>query len=107
MFRIVIKHGILVPMAIISTLVSTIIVVGISQFLGEDYNSLGGAVLSFDCVISSLCIYLLFGFNDNIYAKLCWNLHHFCEKRKLNKIETEIKSAVRRSTISYQTDSVN
>ena len=103
LFRIVIKHGILVPVAIISTLVSSITAVGIMEFCGEDYNMIAGVVLSFDCVISSLCIFLLFGFNDAIYTMLCWRIHNFCENKSAQRLEQSVNVGLEVNVTSTST----
>ena len=104
-FRVVIKHGILVPITIISTFISAIIGIVFVRFFGQDYPFVIGAAFSFDCSVSSLCIYLLFAFNDDIYAKLCWIFHGLCEKSKLNKIEKSMQSVTVGSDISPTTNS--
>ena len=53
-FRVVIKHGILVPISIISTFIAAIIAIIITQFFDEEYRFVAGAVFSIDCLVSSL-----------------------------------------------------
>ena len=92
---IVIKHGLLVSIAICSSfilpLTGTIMewrlrVVEPEESAFECYHIITMFPAVLDGMISSGCTYLLCKMNKGMYKKLCWKIHSICEKYKVNKI---------------------
>ena len=89
---VVIKHGILVPIAIISSFIFNMTSITISQVLfSGGYSPLSLCWLIVDATLSSICTYLLCGVNKRYYGILCWKIHSMCERRKLKKIVLKVK----------------
>eukprot|EP01083_Nonionella_stella_P082708 228354_1 len=78
---VVIKNGILVPTAITSSVVFTAI--------GLVFNVIPGInmpqIIVIDCVVTSLCIFLLFSSSKPVYDRLCWSCHHACQRWQLGE----------------------
>ena len=84
---IVIKHGLLIPIAIVSSFILFLTGVAIGQIIDPSaYNTIAFVWMALDCVISSICTYLLCGENQAYYSKLCYKMHSICERRKVKKI---------------------
>eukprot|EP01084_Bolivina_argentea_P256283 431414_1 len=89
---IVIKHGILVPISIVSSFICFTLAVIISMSQSPySFQAIGIFLTVSDCTISSLSIYLLFPFNDGLYKWLCNPLHSLCEKYKVSQINKKLK----------------
>lgn len=89
--HVVIKHGLLVPIAICSsfTFFSTAII--IAQVRDPTaYNLIAFFWYILDCTVSSTCTYLLCSVNKKYYGVLCFLLHTICEKRKLERIKKKM-----------------
>eukprot|EP01084_Bolivina_argentea_P213302 362300_1 len=107
MSNVAIKHLLLVPIAIISTFICIICSSIVSVYIANNGNFMAGIIGSIDSFISSMCIYLLFGFNNHIYVKLCFPLHECCKNYKLKtlnkkgstlaKIDDQTESAVKKT----------
>lgn len=83
----VIKHGLLVPIAIGSSFILFITGMVIGQVIDPAaYNTVAYVWIVMDCTVSSICIHLLCRENKNLYMRLCSKLHLTCEKRKKRKI---------------------
>ena len=81
---VVTKHSVLVPMAIWSKFIA---IMGSAIIGGISEASVSVIfLLVIDALIQCLCIYLLFGFNDKIYYRLCSFCHLRCKKRKMKKV---------------------
>lgn len=84
---IVIKHGLLVPIAIISSFILFLVGIVIGQIIDPAaYNTVAFVWLALDATVSSVCTYLLCAENQSYYSKLCYKMHSICESRKINKI---------------------
>eukprot|EP01083_Nonionella_stella_P031755 86928_1 len=84
---VVIKHALLVPIAIISTFICIVCSTVVSMYVEHDGHFMAGCIGSIDSLISTFCIYLLFAFNKDVYTMVCSPLHTLCSNRKANKIE--------------------
>eukprot|EP01084_Bolivina_argentea_P187404 322815_1 len=90
---IVTKHGLLVPVSICSSFILFMLALIIGFVIDSNAwipYSVVWCVL--DCNINSFCNYLLFGFNKNVYNKICWKFHSICEKWKLFQYQQTIKN---------------
>ena len=89
---VVIKHGLLVPIAISSSFIFFITGMVIGQIIDPDaYNTVAYVWIVLDCTISSICIHLLCGENKEFYLKLCSKIHSICEGHKVKKIMRNIQ----------------
>eukprot|EP01084_Bolivina_argentea_P175897 304500_1 len=82
-----IKNAILIPIAITSTLSCTIgllITSVLQQRIPEIY------VL--DSLVATLCLYLLFSFNANVYSKSCSWIHRLCQKCGLAALKNTVNA---------------
>ena len=111
----IIRHSVLISVAIISSFLLDVIYVVISSVLpnvtGSDRDESGLFWLSIDCLISSACVYLLFAFdiNNRIYDKLCSKLHNKCHSYKFRRLKLS-ETGVNLHNISspiYDDDHIN
>eukprot|EP01084_Bolivina_argentea_P008110 15165_1 len=98
LLSVVVKHGLLVPSAIISSFICGIVDISVVYVMGNDkFHAAASFWFALDATITVWCIFLLFGFNEKLYEKLCYPLHQSCEKCELsklkrsNKLKTETK----------------
>ena len=90
---IVIKHGVLCPFSICSSLILSVMVMIVSMWLGDDdYNTAAVFWCVLDSFVNSLCNYLLFAFNKKHYNLICGKLHRLCKKCKINKIKKRLSN---------------
>ena len=90
---VVVKHALLIPIAICSTfilfLLSTIIIILIGITTWSPFPVI---CTSLDCMISPLCIYLLLAVNKRHYNLLCSKIHRLCEKCELLRIKKRFEN---------------
>merc|ERR1711971_818488 len=73
---VVIKHGVLVPFAISSSFICFLADVVVALLMGaEEFHAAAVFWFALDCLISTLCISLLFAFNAPIYDRVCFPVH--------------------------------
>ena len=86
--NVVIKHGILVATAILSSFVFYgLCIFTVSAFYNtKSYMAVCMFWITMDCVTTSFCTYVLRRDNERLYRILCNKLHSKCEKRKLKTI---------------------
>eukprot|EP01084_Bolivina_argentea_P261619 442184_1 len=82
-----IKNGVLVPIAIISSLLSMVFALTFSVI--PRFYLLPPVFMVFDSTLTSICIFLLFSSNVHIYNKLCNKCHAICAKWQLNSFKTK------------------
>eukprot|EP01084_Bolivina_argentea_P201828 344944_1 len=85
-----VKNSLLIPIAICSSFVLTIIAIVVANSVPDEGEIVYLTVniwLSFDLVLNSFCIFCLFEFNDFIYYKCCHVLHNCCQRCKLRKMK--------------------
>lgn len=109
LLHVVIKHAVLVPIAIISKFISILSAAFLAQIIRENYgeSSMEILTLAIDSMVNCLVIYLLFGFNDKIYFKLCSSCHRCCKKRKIRQFEKSTEMEVKKQTSHQQTTENN
>ena len=89
---IVIKHGLLVPTAIISSFVLFMTGATIAALTNPAaFHITAYFWYSLDCMVSSTCTYLLCASNQRLYGILCNKVHSNCERRKMKKITKKLK----------------
>eukprot|EP01084_Bolivina_argentea_P043281 79751_1 len=92
LFVLVVKHGVLVPIAITSSVICFILDIATWYAMGNDqFHAAASFWFVLDATISCGCIFLLFGFNHGIYKRLCHPLHKSCEKYELWKLKRSNK----------------
>ena len=91
---IVIKHSLLISFAICCTFTLLILSI-VVMFFNISYIAV--VIIVLDCLVSSICTYLLFGITKKIYDKICRPFHKCCEDRKLAKIERTHRGMRRRT----------
>eukprot|EP01084_Bolivina_argentea_P261620 442186_1 len=87
LLEIAIKNGVLVPIAIISSLLSMVFALTFSVI--PRFYLLPPVFMVFDSTLTSICIFLLFSSNVHIYNKLCNKCHAICAKWQLNSFKTK------------------
>ena len=89
---VVIKHGVLVTIAIIPSFIfNTTSVLTANIFYIGGYSSVAMFWIVLDGVMSSVCTYLLCGVNKRVYGFMCYRVHSRCERMKLKTIVNKLE----------------
>ena len=90
---IVIKHGILVPIAICSSFVFNMALIVIYEVVYSNGGITSVPIfwVILDSTVSSTCTVLLLKQNNKYYSRFCNKIHSLCERRKLKKIVRQME----------------
>eukprot|EP01083_Nonionella_stella_P039507 107431_1 len=77
---VVIKNAILVPTAITSSVVFSVISITMNML-----SIVLPQIIVLDCLVTSLCIFLLFTSSKPVYDRLCWSCHDLCQRCQLGE----------------------
>eukprot|EP00483_Globobulimina_turgida_P008146 UN08162 len=103
LLSVAIKNGLLVTIAIVSSVFFTILLLAMRFVPRYDMPQL----LFIDCVITATCLYLLFASNGYIYNKVCFRCHGTCEKWQLDGIKETKGNETITKTKSYSMDAMD
>eukprot|EP01084_Bolivina_argentea_P166700 289379_1 len=104
LLHLVIKHAILVPTAIATSLVCLILFIVIDAAVAPGkWLPVAVVWVVLDCMMSGVGLFLLFAWNNKHYDRYCGRLHSFCEKRDVLQLvkshTTHIKRERTKSSI--------
>ena len=86
--NLIVKHGVLVSVAIISTFLGVIGTIVIPKANNDGRYPIFSYLAIVACsMIASFSIYLSFAFSEGCYWKLCCYLHYCCKRWKISQIE--------------------